>query len=57
MTIGSMVLNPGESTTLRSDNYTMPEGMGGPHDFAVHLVTNDPGNPDRVVNVLTQWGT
>jgi len=51
-----MVLKPGQSTTLRSDTYTMPEGMGGPHDFAIHLVTNDPRTADKVLNVLTQWG-
>ena len=51
-----MVLGAGESTTVRSDTYTMHEGMGGPHDFAVHLLTNDPVKPDLVVHVLTQWG-
>jgi hypothetical protein len=51
-----MVLAPGESTTVTSGEYTMPEGMGGPHDFAIHLVTNDPETPDRVVNVVTLWG-
>jgi hypothetical protein len=51
-----MVLAPGASTTIRSEVYTMPEGMGGPHDFAVHLATNDAEHPDWVVHVLTQWG-
>lgn len=56
MTIGSMVLAPGETTVVRSATYKMPAGMGGPHDFAVHLATNDPKNPDWIVHVITQWG-
>lgn len=56
MTIGSMVLNPGESTTLQSTVFMMHPGMDGPHNFAVHLLTNDPKNPDLVVNVLSNWG-
>jgi len=51
-----MVLNPGESTTVASSIFVMHPGMGGPHDFAVHLVTNDPQNPDLVVHVLSRWG-
>jgi hypothetical protein len=38
---------------LRPD--TPPEGMDGPHNFTVHLKTNDPANPDLVVNVLSNW--
>jgi hypothetical protein len=55
VTIGSMVLQPGESTTIKSDVFKMPEGMGGPHNFAVHLITNDPKNSEVVVNVLSNW--
>ena len=55
MTIGSMVLQPGQSTTLKSSVFMMHEGMDGPHNFAVHLVTNDPSDPDLVVNVLSNW--
>jgi hypothetical protein len=50
-----MVLQPGESTVVESTSFTMHEGMDGPHNFAVHLKTNDPGNPDFVVNVLSNW--
>ena len=50
-----MVLKPGESTTIRSNVFTMTPGMDGPHDFAVHLVTNDPAQPDAVVTVLSDW--
>jgi hypothetical protein len=51
-----MVLAPGESTTVVSEPFAMPEGMGGPHNFGVHLITNDRQNPDLVVNVLSDWG-
>jgi len=50
-----MVLKPGESTMVESSVFMMHEGMAGPHDFAVHLKTNDPGDPDMVVNVLSNW--
>lgn len=29
--------------------------MGGPHDFRLHLVSNDPTQPDRTVAVLSTW--
>lgn len=51
-----MVLQPGESTVVRSTEYSMHEGMDGPHNFAVHLLTNDPASPDLIVNVLSDWG-
>jgi len=55
MTIGSMVLQPGESTIVQSAPFMMHEGMDGPHNFGVHLETNDPDNPEVVVNVLSNW--
>jgi len=51
-----MVLNPGESTTIQSNPFMMHEGMDGPHNFGVHLKTNDPQQPDVMVNVLSDWG-
>jgi len=50
-----MVLKPGESTIVESGVFMMHEGMDGPHDFAVHLLTNDSSNPDLIVNVLSNW--
>ncbi len=50
-----MVLKPGESTIVESTVFMMHEGMDGPHNFAVHLVTNDPAQPDKVVNVVSNW--
>lgn len=51
-----MALQPGESTVVESAPFMMHEGMDGPHNFAVHLITNDPDNPDFVVNVISDWG-
>jgi len=37
-------------------DYTMPEGMGGPHQFNVHLNTNDPTQPETVLIAKSDWG-
>ncbi len=55
-TIGSMVLQPGESTYVESSIFMMHPGMDGQHDYAVHLKTNDAAKPDLVVHVLSDWG-
>lgn len=52
--IGAMTLKPGETTTL-SMQFMMHEGMGGPHDFRLHLRTNDPSAADATTNVLSNW--
>jgi hypothetical protein len=49
-----MALKPGESTTL-SMQFMMHGDMGGPHDFSVHLPSNDPQQADRTVTVLSNW--
>ncbi len=51
-----MVLQPGESTYVESSIFMMHPGMDGPHDYAVHLKTNDASDPDLVVHVLSDWG-
>ena len=51
-----MVLQPGEATTVAM-RFTMHPGMDGPHDFRLHLVPNDPSEPDRTVQVLSNWMT
>lgn len=51
-----MVLQPGESTYVTSSVFMMHPGMDGKHDYAVHLVTNDPSNPDLIVHILSDWG-
>ena len=35
--------------------FMMHGDMGGRHNFRLHLVTNDPTQPDRQVNVLSNW--
>jgi len=49
-----MVLRPGESTTLTME-FMMHVGMEGNHDFRVHLPSNDPQQPDRILTVLSNW--
>jgi hypothetical protein len=56
LTINTMALKPGSSAYVSSPDFMMHEGMDGPHDFAVHLKTNDPQNPDMIVHVLSDWG-
>lgn len=56
MTIGSMTLNPGQSTYVQTPEFMMHQGMDGKHDFAIHLKTNAPANPDYLVHVLSDWG-
>jgi hypothetical protein len=34
----------------------MPEGMGGPHLFVIRLRTNDPGQPEKVLRIKSDWG-
>ena len=52
--IGTMTLQPGQKTTV-SMSFMMHGDMGGPHDFRVHLITNDPGQSDKIVQVLSNW--
>ena len=56
LTLGSNTLEPGQSTTVRSGQFMMHEGMDGPHNFGVHIRTNDPQQPDLIINVLSDWG-
>jgi hypothetical protein len=49
-----MVLQPGQSTEL-SMRFAMTPTMGGPHDFRVHLPTNDPAWGDKTLAVISNW--
>jgi hypothetical protein len=49
-----MALDPGESTRITLE-FMMHGDMGGWHDFRVHLLTNDPAQPDRTLRVLSNW--
>ena len=55
LSVGKMSLRPGESTTVTSTQFFMHPGMDGKHNFAVHMPTNDPAEPDFVINVLSNW--
>jgi hypothetical protein len=34
----------------------MHEGMGGAHEFRVHLRTNDPAEPETLLVSKSNWG-
>ena len=34
----------------------MHKGMDGPHEFRVHVLTNDPTQPEKLLTVLSDWG-
>ena len=53
-TVGSTVIQPGESTEIAM-SFNMHGDMGGKHNFALHIPTNDPNQPDKTVNVLSNW--
>ena len=56
ISVGKMSLDPGQSTYVETPEFMMHQGMDGPHDFAIHLKTNDPENPELLVHVLSDWG-
>jgi hypothetical protein len=49
-----MVLEPGQQTTV-SVRFVMHGDMAGPHDFRVHLPTNDGRWGDRTLRVRSDW--
>ncbi len=49
-----MVLKPGESTAV-SMEFGMHGNMGGPHDFKLHIKTDDAQQPEKTVDVLSNW--
>ena len=52
--IGARTLQPGQHTTVLV-SFMMHEGMGGYHDFRLHLLSNDPGQRDKTVQILSNW--
>ena len=56
LSVGSMTLDPGQSTYVQTPEFMMHQGMDGKHDFAIHLKTNDPKTPEMLVHVLSDWG-
>lgn len=49
-----MALQPGSSTKLTM-RFMMHGDMGGQHNFRVHVFTNDPSQPERLLTVLSNW--
>jgi len=47
-------LNPGE-TGLITVRFAMHEGMGGQHEFLVHLLTNDPSQSETQLHIFSNW--
>jgi hypothetical protein len=35
--------------------FMMHGDMGGPHDFRVHVITDDPTQPEQTLIVLSNW--
>ena len=52
--IGAMTLSPGQTTQL-SMQFMMHEGMGGQHLFRIHVKSNDPQQPERTLDVASNW--
>jgi len=52
--VSSMVINPGHEGRI-SMSYSMHEGMGGPHEFRVHLKTNDAVEPTKYLTIYSDW--
>ena len=50
----STTINPGESGTI-TVRFTMHEGMGGQHEFLVHLLTNDPAQSETQLRIFSNW--
>lgn len=54
VTVDSLNLNSGQTMTL-STSFMMHEGMGGKHNYRLHLPSNDPTQPDRTLTILSNW--
>jgi len=52
--VGSTTLQPGQETEVWTQ-FTMHQGMGGPHLFVIRLKTNDPIEPERQIKIRSNW--
>jgi hypothetical protein len=52
--VSQSTLQPGETATIRL-RFTMHDMMGGPHEFRVHVPTNDPTQPMIPLTILSNW--
>jgi len=47
-------INPGGTATV-TVTFAMHEGMGGQHEFLVHLLTNDPSQSETQLRIFSNW--
>lgn len=47
-------INPGGTATV-TVTFSMHEGMGGQHEFLVHLLTNDPSQSETQLRIFSNW--
>lgn len=52
--VSSSTVRPGQEATITL-RYTMHDMMGGPHEFRVHVLTNDPDQPEILLTALSNW--
>jgi hypothetical protein len=52
--VGSTTLAPGKETEVWTQ-FTMHEGMGGPHLFLIRLKSNDAVQPERILKIRSLW--
>jgi hypothetical protein len=52
--VTQQVLAPGEKAEVKM-TYTMHEGMDGPHEFRIHVNTNDPTEPETLLTAYSNW--
>ena len=45
---------PGQEAKI-STQFMMHEGMGGEHEFRIHIETNDPKQPQQDLIILSNW--
>ncbi|MBC8171641.1 MAG: DUF1573 domain-containing protein [Anaerolineae bacterium] len=50
----STTIDPGGEATIRM-TYTMHEGMGGQHEFRIHVLTNDPTQAEILLTARSLW--
>jgi len=49
-----MELKPGQSTEV-TVTFMMHKGMDSFHDFRLHVISNDPEQPDKEREILSNW--
>jgi hypothetical protein len=52
--VSSEFIRPGEQALLKM-TYSMHAGMDGKHHFLVHVRTNDPVEPEKLLHAYSNW--